>query len=161
MLALKLRLALATCCAALVFPAGAAAIHCAPPGVAGLDQYFMTIPASACNGSATGAGPAGHHTADCRIHRSRGAGGRRIARARRVPKEGRSPMTARITLALMVIVPAVMTYPWHTTTHKWVLGTAVGVLVIVFAWWRGLFVTTMLARRFAVWLRNLAGEAKS
>ncbi|MDH6243295.1 type VII secretion protein EccE [Mycobacterium sp. OTB74] len=70
-------------------------------------------------------------------------------------------MTARITLALLAIVPAVMTYPWHTTTHKWVLGIAAGVLVIVFAWWRGLFVTTMLARRFAVWRRNLAGEATS
>jgi len=61
MLALKLRLVLAACCAALVFPASAAAIHCAPPGVAGVDQYFEQIPASACNGSATGPGSGGGH----------------------------------------------------------------------------------------------------
>lgn len=68
-------------------------------------------------------------------------------------------MTARITLALLVIIPAAMTYPWHTTPQKWILGVAVAVVLLVFAWWRGLFLTTMVARRVAVWRRNRRGPA--
>ncbi|MUL64141.1 type VII secretion protein EccE [Mycobacterium sp. CBMA 234] len=66
-------------------------------------------------------------------------------------------MTARIMLALLVVIPAAMTYPWHTTPHKWILGIAVAVVLVLFAWWRGMFLTTMVARRFAVWRRNRAG----
>jgi type VII secretion protein EccE len=69
-------------------------------------------------------------------------------------------MTARITLALLVIVPAVMTYPWHTTPQKWILGIAVAVVLLVFAWWRGMFLTTMVARRLGVWRRNRRGSEK-
>jgi len=69
-------------------------------------------------------------------------------------------MTARITLALLVMIPAAMTYPWHTTPHKWILGVAVAVVLLVFAWWRGMFLTTMVARRFAVWRRNRRGAAR-
>ena len=68
-------------------------------------------------------------------------------------------MTARITLALLAIIPAAMTYPWHTTPQKWILGIAVAVVLLVFAWWRGMFLTTMVARRFAVWRRNRRGAA--
>jgi cobalamin biosynthesis Mg chelatase CobN len=58
---------LIVCCAALAFPAGAAAIKCAPPGVSGVSQYFETVPGSSCNhpssgpgsGSGTGSLPAG------------------------------------------------------------------------------------------------------
>ncbi|MGB8403027.1 MAG: type VII secretion protein EccE, partial [Mycobacterium sp.] len=63
-------------------------------------------------------------------------------------------MTARITLALLFIVPAAMTYPWHSTQHRWVLGVAVAVVLIVFAWWRGQFLTTMIGSRFAMWRRR-------
>jgi type VII secretion protein EccE len=63
-------------------------------------------------------------------------------------------MTARITLALLAIIPAAMSYPWHTTTERWTLGVAVAVVLVVFAWWRGTFLTTMLGRRVAVWRRN-------
>ena len=63
-------------------------------------------------------------------------------------------MTLRIALALLVIVPAAMAYPWHSVTERWILGVAVAVVLIVFGWWRGLFVTTMIARRFAVARRN-------
>ncbi|BBX85894.1 type VII secretion protein EccE [Mycolicibacterium aubagnense] len=66
-------------------------------------------------------------------------------------------MTARITLALLAIIPATMTYPWHTTPQKWILGVAVAVVLLVFAWWRGMFLTTMVARRVAVWRRNRRG----
>lgn len=63
-------------------------------------------------------------------------------------------MTARITLALLVVIPAVMGYPWHTTTERWVLGIAIAVVLIVLAWWRGTFLTTMIARRLGVARRN-------
>jgi type VII secretion protein EccE len=71
-------------------------------------------------------------------------------------------MTARITLAVLFIVPAAMTYPWRTTTDRWVLGVAAAAVVILFAWWRGAFLTTIAARRVGVWRRNLRrGRARS
>ncbi|MUL76245.1 type VII secretion protein EccE [Mycolicibacterium sp. CBMA 226] len=69
-------------------------------------------------------------------------------------------MTARLTLALLAIIPAATTYPWHTAPQKWILGIAVGVVLLVFAWWRGMFLTTMVVRRVAVWRRNRRGAAK-
>jgi hypothetical protein len=49
-------LCVAVVCAALVFPASAAAIRCAPPGNAGVDQYFETVPGSSCNRPSNGPG---------------------------------------------------------------------------------------------------------
>ena len=63
-------------------------------------------------------------------------------------------MTIRLALALLVIVAAAMAYPWRSTVDWWVLGVAAAVLIVVFAWWRGQFVTTMVARRLAVLRRN-------
>ena len=63
-------------------------------------------------------------------------------------------MTLRIALALFAIVAAAMAYPWQSNTDYWILGVAIAVVVIVFAWWRGLFLTTMIGRRLAVWRRN-------
>ncbi len=63
-------------------------------------------------------------------------------------------MTARLALALLFIVPAALAYPWQTVTSRWVLGAAIAVVLIVFAWWRGQFVTTLLARRLAIIGRN-------
>ena len=63
-------------------------------------------------------------------------------------------MTVRIALALLFIVPAAMAYPWESDIDWWVLGVAIAVVIVVFAWWRGLFVTTMIGRRLAVWRRN-------
>jgi hypothetical protein len=55
----KVCLTLSACCAALVFPTGAAALKCAPPGNSGVDQYFETVPGSSCNHSS--GGPGGGH----------------------------------------------------------------------------------------------------
>lgn len=63
-------------------------------------------------------------------------------------------MTIRIALALLFIVPAAMAYPWETTVGRWALGVAVAVVIVLFAWWRGLFVTNIVGRRLAVWRRN-------
>lgn len=63
-------------------------------------------------------------------------------------------MTARLTLALLCIVPAGLAYPWHTVTSRWILGVAIAVVLLVFAWWRGEFVITLVGRRVAIWNRN-------
>ena len=70
-------------------------------------------------------------------------------------------MTARITLALLFAIPAALAYPWRSTTDRWLLGVALAVVVVLFAWWRGLFVTEMLRRRVAIWRRNRAGGGHS
>ena len=67
-------------------------------------------------------------------------------------------MTIRIALALLFIIPAVMAYPWQSDLDWWLLGIAIGVTLVVFAWWRGLFVTNMIGRRLAVWRRNHSAQ---
>jgi type VII secretion protein EccE len=63
-------------------------------------------------------------------------------------------VTIRIAFALLFIVPAAMAYPWDSDVDWWIFGIAIGVALVVFAWWRGLFVTNMIGRRWAVWRRN-------
>lgn len=63
-------------------------------------------------------------------------------------------MTARLALALLFIVPAALAYPYETVTQRWVLGVAVAVVILLFAWWRGGFATTKLARRWSIWRGN-------
>ncbi len=66
-------------------------------------------------------------------------------------------MTARLALALLFIVPAAMAYPYETTTRRWVLGVAIAVVIVLFAWWGGDFATSKLARRWSIWRGNRAG----
>jgi type VII secretion protein EccE len=63
-------------------------------------------------------------------------------------------MTARMALAALFIVPAAMAYPWLSAADRWLLGIAVVAVLVLFAWWRGSFVTTMLGRRLAMVLRR-------
>lgn len=71
-------------------------------------------------------------------------------------------MIVRLTLAALFVIPAAMAYPWQTTQDRWLLGVAVAVVVILFAWWRGLFVTTMIARRVAMMTRRgRSGDART
>ena len=56
-------------------------------------------------------------------------------------------MIVRLSLGLLVGIPAALAFPWDSVGDRWLLGIAVGVLVIVFAWWRGDFVTTLNYRR--------------
>lgn len=63
-------------------------------------------------------------------------------------------MIVRLTLAALFVIPAAMAYPWQSTPDRWLLGLAVAAVIILFAWWRGLFVTTMLARRIALLARR-------
>lgn len=63
-------------------------------------------------------------------------------------------MIVRLTLALLVAIPAAMAYPWQSSADRWLLGVAIAVVIVLFAWWRGLFVTTMIARRIALWRRR-------
>lgn len=68
-------------------------------------------------------------------------------------------MTLRIAIALLAAVSAGLAYPWQTEAERWTAGVAVVVLVVVLAWWRGLFVTTMVARRIGIAHRNLSTPA--
>lgn len=63
-------------------------------------------------------------------------------------------MTVRIALASLAVVLAAMAYPWESTTDWWIFGIAVAVVIVVFAWWRGQFLTNMIGRRLAVFQRN-------
>ncbi|BBY39456.1 type VII secretion protein EccE [Mycobacterium mantenii] len=64
--------------------------------------------------------------------------------------------SARITLALLAIVPAVMAYPWHTPRDYWLLGIAAAIVIVLFGWWGGLHFTTILRRRLAMIQRGNA-----
>lgn len=61
-----------------------------------------------------------------------------------------TPGSGRITLALLAIVPAVMAYPWRSPRDYWLLGIAAAVVFVLFSWWRGLYLTTILRRRLAI-----------
>jgi type VII secretion protein EccE len=68
-------------------------------------------------------------------------------------------VTIRIALALLAIVLAAMAYPWQSTPDRWVVGIAVIVVLAAFAWWRGMFVTTMIGRLLAMARRRGAQPA--
>ena len=65
-------------------------------------------------------------------------------------------MTARLALASLFIVAAVLARPWQTNTERWVLGVSVAAVVLLLAWWGGVFLTTRIARHLAMWRRNRA-----
>lgn len=60
------------------------------------------------------------------------------------------PGSGRITLAVLAVIPAVLSYPWHSTRDYWLLGIAAAVVIVLFGWWRGLYFTTILRRRVAI-----------
>lgn len=64
------------------------------------------------------------------------------------------PGSARITLALLAIVPAVMAYPWRSARDYWIVGVGAAVVIVLFSWWRGLHLTTLLRRRLAILSRR-------
>ncbi|OBA63775.1 type VII secretion protein EccE [Mycobacterium sp. 1100029.7] len=61
-----------------------------------------------------------------------------------------TPGSARIALAALAIVPAVLAYPWHSARDYWLIGIAVVAVIVLFGWWRGLHFTTILRRRLAI-----------
>lgn len=69
-----------------------------------------------------------------------------MSKLRSTPVPGRG----RVTLALLAIVPAVMAYPWRSPRDYWLLGIAAAVVIVLFAWSRGLYLTTILRRRLAI-----------
>lgn len=61
-----------------------------------------------------------------------------------------TPGAARITLALLAVVPAALAYPWQSTRAYWLIGIAVAASILLFGWWRGLHFTTILSRRLSI-----------
>ncbi len=68
------------------------------------------------------------------------------------------PGSGRITLAALVVVPAVLAYPWDSPRDYWLLGVAAAVVIVLFGWWRGLHFTTILRRRLAMMFRGGSGS---
>jgi type VII secretion protein EccE len=71
-----------------------------------------------------------------------------------------SPPTGRITLVLLAVVAAGLAVPWHSVRERWVLGVAIGAVIVLLARWRGLPVTTILRRRLAI-LRPHRGNRRT
>ncbi|MGJ6126742.1 type VII secretion protein EccE [Mycolicibacterium sp. Y3] len=69
-----------------------------------------------------------------------------------------APGSARITVALLVGIPAAMAYPWAAGLQRWVLGSAVALVVLLLAWWRGRHLTTIVWRRLRLSLRPHRGS---
>jgi ESX secretion system protein EccE len=69
-----------------------------------------------------------------------------VSQLRSIP----TPGSGRITLAALAVLPAVLAYPWRSTRDYWLLGIAAVVVIVLFGWWRGLYVTTILRRRLAI-----------
>jgi type VII secretion protein EccE len=67
-------------------------------------------------------------------------------------------MTVRISLALLFSVPAAMAFPWQSARDRWLLGVAVVAVIVLFAWWRGQFLTTIVGRRIAMLVRRSSLE---
>lgn len=72
-----------------------------------------------------------------------------------------TPGSGRITLALLVIVPAVMACPWRTPRDYWLVGIAAAVVIVLFGAWGGMYFTTILRRRLAVIGRGNAVPAST
>lgn len=64
------------------------------------------------------------------------------------------PGRARLTVVLLAVVPAVLTYPWRTTSDRWVLGVAAAIALVALAWWRGRHLTDLTASRIRLFARN-------
>ncbi|MGV0624486.1 type VII secretion protein EccE [Mycolicibacter minnesotensis] len=60
------------------------------------------------------------------------------------------PGTARISLVLLALVPALLAYPWATDRERWVLALGVVATILLLGWWRGLHFTTIVRRRLAM-----------
>jgi type VII secretion protein EccE len=68
-------------------------------------------------------------------------------------------MTARIALASLLFAPTAMAYPWPSTADRWLLGIAIVAVLVLFAWWHGSFLTTIVGRRIAMWSRRNGATA--
>ena len=64
------------------------------------------------------------------------------------------PGAGRLTVVLLVVVSAVLAYPWRATNDRWVLGVAAAVVLVSLLRWRGRYLTTIVGQRLRVLLRR-------
>jgi type VII secretion protein EccE len=64
------------------------------------------------------------------------------------------PGTGRVTLALLAVILAAMAHPWRSARDQLLLGVAAAAVIVLFAWWRGHYLTTVLRWRLAMTRRN-------
>ncbi|BBY63540.1 type VII secretion protein EccE [Mycolicibacterium helvum] len=69
------------------------------------------------------------------------------------------PGAGRLTVVLLAVVSAVLTYPWRSTNDQWVLGVAAAVVLVSLFWWRGRYLTTIVGQRLRVLLHRKAIQA--
>jgi type VII secretion protein EccE len=65
-----------------------------------------------------------------------------------------APGVWRLTVVLLAMVSAVLTYPWQSTSDRWAFGVAVAVVVVALIWWRRRYLTTIVGRRLRVLLHR-------
>lgn len=65
-------------------------------------------------------------------------------------------MTARLALASLFAVAAVLARPWQSPLERWVLGVSIAIVLVLIAWWGGMFLTTRIGRLFGMWWRNFS-----
>jgi type VII secretion protein EccE len=65
-------------------------------------------------------------------------------------------MTARLAFASLFVAAAVLARPWQSPVERWVLGVSVAAVLVLIAWWGGLFLTTRIGRRLAMWWRRVS-----
>lgn len=70
-------------------------------------------------------------------------------------------MTARMALASLFVVAAVLARPWQSITERWVLGVSIAAVIVLLAWWGGTFLTTRIGRSVAMVRRNRAKDVFS
>ncbi|APE17138.1 type VII secretion protein EccE [Mycobacterium sp. WY10] len=71
------------------------------------------------------------------------------------------PGAGRLTIVVLAVVSAVLTYPWRSNFDRWALGIAVAVVLVSLIWWHGRYLTTILWQRLRIISSRQAIEVSS
>ncbi|AKK25743.1 type VII secretion protein EccE [Mycobacterium sp. EPa45] len=71
------------------------------------------------------------------------------------------PGAGRLTVVVLAVVSAVLTYPWQSVTDQWAPGVAIAVVLVALIWWRGRFLTTIVLQLLRVTLSRRTTQGPS